>query len=282
MKQNNPAIEQSRINLTLSGNSFPFGSILLVVFLLMGSGVLAQTTVQLEQQCDCQILSGTAVSTPGSTTPTGADTGDIYVNTSIGALFFWDGDSWEITRSFNNSLSSISFDPATSRLTMETEDGRTFSADLSALIGAGTPDAVDINYDNTTSGIPATNVQEAIDTVSDLLNNFPMIYATGKVNGSGTALTIHRSSVMRIDEGDYQITFDTALPDTEYIIQVSVLDCGGDCPGNTTENYDNPGITYYDQQPEGFKVNIGDSDNGANPKDDIDLEFMFTVITLPN
>lgn len=282
MKQNNPAIEQSRINLTLSGNSFPLGSILLVMVLLMGSGVLAQTTVQLEQQCDCQILSGTAVSTPGSTTPTGADTGDIYVNTSIGALFFWDGDSWEITRSFNNSLSSISFDPATSRLTMETEDGRTFSADLSALIGAGTPDAVDINYDNTTSGIPATNVQEAIDTVSDLLNNFPMIYATGKVNGSGTALTIHRSSVMRIDEGDYQITFDTSLPDTEYIIQVSVLDCGGDCPGNTTENYDNPGITYYDQQPEGFKVNIGDSDNGANPKDDIDLEFMFTVITLPN
>jgi hypothetical protein len=88
--------------------------------------------------------------------------------------------------------------------------------------------------------------------------------------------------VSRLNEGDYQITFSTALPNANYIIQLSTIDCGGDCPGNTSANYDDPGITYYNQTTTGFRVNIGDSDNGTTQKDDIDLEFMFTVITIPN
>ncbi|WP_378185440.1 beta strand repeat-containing protein [Aquimarina sp. W85] len=104
------------------------------------------------------------------------------------------------------------------------------------------------------------------------------VKAIGKVLGTGVAAKIRNATVSRINEGDYQITFASAMPDANYIIQLSIIDCGGDCPGNSTANYDDAGITYYDQQTTGFKVNIGDSDNGTTQKDDIDLEFMFTVL----
>ncbi|TYP69897.1 beta strand repeat-containing protein, partial [Aquimarina intermedia] len=104
------------------------------------------------------------------------------------------------------------------------------------------------------------------------------VKAIGKVLGTGVAAKIRNATVTRLDEGDYQITFTSAMPDAHYIIQLSILDCGGDCPGNSTSNYDDPGISYYAQTTTGFRVNIGDSDNGTNQKDDIDLEFMFTVL----
>ena len=113
----------------------------------------------------------------------------------------------------------------------------------------------------------------------------PTIYAAGKISGNGTILSsygINTSTSGRANEGDYNINFSTALGNANYIIQLTILDCGGDCPGNTSANYDDPGITYYNQTTSGFDVNIGDSDNGTTAKDDIDLEFMFTVIVLPN
>ncbi|WP_143032071.1 beta strand repeat-containing protein [Tenacibaculum sp. MAR_2009_124] len=106
----------------------------------------------------------------------------------------------------------------------------------------------------------------------------PVTVAAGKVSGAGTALKIYGATVTRVDEGDYQVTFTTPRSDANYVIQLSIADCAGDCPGNTTTNYDDPGVTYYQQTANGFRVNIGDSDNGGNQKDDIDLEFMFNVI----
>ena len=105
------------------------------------------------------------------------------------------------------------------------------------------------------------------------------VVAMGKVNGDGsaTAKGILGATTSRIDEGDYQITFNTAAADANYVIQLTVLDCGGDCPGNSGQDYDDPGISYYDQTASGFKVNVGDSDNGSTQKDDIDIEFMFVV-----
>jgi len=123
----------------------------------------------------------------------------------------------------------------------------------------------------------------------------PTIYAAGKVNADGTTDVgaIYNATITKVTtnnpigtgtggaEGDYYVDFDTDLTNTNYIIQLSIADCGGDCPGNTTQNYDDPGITYYGQAVGGFYVNIGDSDNGTGQRDDIDLEFMFTVIVLP-
>lgn len=103
------------------------------------------------------------------------------------------------------------------------------------------------------------------------------VVALGKVNGNGSAAKIQGATVSRLNEGDYQITFNTPLADANYIILLTTLDCGGDCPGNSGQDYDDPGATYYDQATTGFRVNVGDSDNGTTEKDDIDLEFMFTV-----
>ena len=135
-----------------------------------------------------------------------------------------------------------------------------------------------------TANVVSTNTNNLISAGTDggAFLSMPTIYSTGKVGGNGTAISIYQATSSRIDEGDYQITFTTALPNANYIIQLVTIDCGGDCPGNTGADYDDPGITYYDQQTTGFKINIGDSDNGATQKDDIDLEFMYTVITIPN
>uniref|UniRef100_UPI00056924CC hypothetical protein n=1 Tax=Maribacter antarcticus TaxID=505250 RepID=UPI00056924CC len=132
---------------------------------------------------------------------------------------------------------------------------------------------VDLNEDGTNE----TTVQEALS----ILNAMPKIYATGKVAGNGTTASIYGATVLKLNEGDYRVDFSSGLANANYIIQLSILDCGGDCPGNTTTNYDDAGITYYSQTTTGFSVNIGDSDNGGTPKDDIDLEFMFTVIVIP-
>jgi hypothetical protein len=174
---------------------------------------------------------------------------DLADGSSVGQLLQWNGSAWVL----------VDGD------TIGTDDQESDEVDLET--------NVDLDQDGTNE----TNVQEALSA----LDAMPKIYATGKVAGTGTAVTIYGASVSRINEGDYQVTFDTALSNANYIIQVATLDCGGDCPGNTTQTYDDPGITYYNQATTGFRVNIGDSDNGTTQKDDIDLEFMFTVIVIP-
>ncbi|MDX1364611.1 MAG: hypothetical protein R3243_10355, partial [Arenibacter latericius] len=106
--------------------------ILLFIFLI-SSFAFAQTTVSLEDQCDCQVLSGTLVTAPGSTTPSGADIGDIYVNTNTGTIYYWDGDSWELTATDSQQLQSFSFDPTTDQLSLSLENGGSVSVDLSSL-----------------------------------------------------------------------------------------------------------------------------------------------------
>ncbi|SMG35577.1 hypothetical protein, partial [Arenibacter troitsensis] len=122
--------------------------ILLIIFLISGFA-MAQTTVNLEDQCNCEVLSGTLVTAPGATTPTGADVGDIYVNTNTGTIYFWDGDSWELTSTDSQQLQVFSFNPANNQLTLTLENGGTFNADLSGLTGDGniTSTTIDVSGD---------------------------------------------------------------------------------------------------------------------------------------
>ncbi|MGB5359529.1 MAG: hypothetical protein WBN27_06255, partial [Eudoraea sp.] len=113
--------------------------LLLLVFLVSGFA-FAQTTVTLQDQCNCEVLSGTAVTVPGAINPSGADTGDIYVNTNTGTIYFWDGDSWELTSTDDQQLQNFNFNGATNILTLDIEDGNTVSVDLSALSNSGTDD----------------------------------------------------------------------------------------------------------------------------------------------
>jgi len=108
-------------------------SILALLFLLFTGIAFSQTTVTLQDQCDCEVLKGTDVSSPGATIPTGADLGDIYVNTNTGTIYFWDGNSWELTSSDNQQLTGFNFDDVTNVLSLSLEDGGNVNVDLSSL-----------------------------------------------------------------------------------------------------------------------------------------------------
>src|SRR5680860_637065 len=98
--------------------------VFLFIFSVTGLG-MAQTTITLEDQCNCEVLSGTAVTTAGMTTPTGADIGDIYVNTNTGTIYYWDGGSWELTSSDSQQLRPFTFDNTTGELVLTLENGGT-------------------------------------------------------------------------------------------------------------------------------------------------------------
>ncbi len=150
----------------------------------------------------------------------------------------------------------------------------------------------DENGNSSTAQVVSADANNTIQVGTDggAFYGGPTIKAAAKVtmtyNADATTTYISHAmakefnidTITRTSEGDYDIVFDTAMDDDNYIIQLSIRDCGGNCPGNTNQNYDDPGITYYNQSATGFSINIGDSDNGGGQKDDIDLEFMFSVI----
>src|SRR5690606_12226953 len=95
--------------------------VIFLAFLISGFA-WSQTTVNLQDQCNCEVLSGTAVTAAGLTTPSGADTGDIYVNTNTGTIYFWDGNSWELTSTDTNTTNANFYVSGTD-LVMEDSDG---------------------------------------------------------------------------------------------------------------------------------------------------------------
>jgi hypothetical protein len=70
--------------------------------------------------------------------------------------------------------------------------------------GAGSDEAADINYDNTTSGLTATNVQDAIDENTDSIDtlNSNISYKTGFIDTSNLITTINTYNA------DYTATAD--------------------------------------------------------------------------
>src|SRR5690606_9846294 len=128
-------------------------SFLILIFLLFSGIAFSQTIVTLQDQCNCEVLKGTQVTSAGTTVPTGADTGDIYVNTNTGTIFFWDGDTWELTSTDNQQLTGFSFDGVTNSLSLTLENGGTVNVDLSSLSNTLT----DTNTTLTTFEIDDTN-----------------------------------------------------------------------------------------------------------------------------
>ena len=143
-----------------------------LAFVLIGGLTYAQTTVTLEDQCDCQVLSGTAVTSAGQSSPNGSEAGDIYVNTDSGTIFYWDGDSWELTSSDDQQLQRFEYNNTTSILTLEIEGGNTLTVDLSVLNNSGSDNqnATQVPFDNSASGLAATDVQAALDALDTRLD----------------------------------------------------------------------------------------------------------------
>ncbi|WP_133118655.1 beta strand repeat-containing protein, partial [Maribacter sp. 4G9] len=148
---------------------------ILWIFLLLSGITFAQTTVTLEDQCNCEVLQGTAVTTAGANTPGGADLGDLYVNTNTGTIFFWDGNSWELTSSDNNTTNA-SFTENGTDLILTDSDGNSLTvalADIAAAIDTNTTnnaflvmgtDLVMVDSDGNMVGIPLAQIAALTDT----------------------------------------------------------------------------------------------------------------------
>ncbi|TDT39630.1 hypothetical protein CLV90_3619, partial [Maribacter spongiicola] len=141
---------------------------IMVLFTLLISGIsMAQTTVTLEDQCNCEVLQGTDVSAPGVGTPAGADLGDLYVNTDTGTIYYWNGTTWELTSTDDQQLQNFTFDALTNILSLEIENGNVVTADLSSLNLVETLTTIIANTDGTFTYTDEDGVDTIID-VTDL------------------------------------------------------------------------------------------------------------------
>ena len=135
-------------------------SLSFVLFIFITAIGFSQTTVTLQDQCNCEVLSGTDVAAPGATTPTGADTGDIYVNTNTGTIFFWDGNSWELTSGDDTNTTNATLTEDGTDLILTDSDGGEVRIGLAALAAA-----TDTNTTNASFVINAGSGQlEIIDS----------------------------------------------------------------------------------------------------------------------
>ena len=199
--------------------------IIILVFLVSGLA-MAQTTVTLQDQCNCEVLSGTAVTVSGMVTPVGADMGDIYVNTNTGTIYFWDGVSWELTSSDDQQLQNFSFDAGTHQLTLALENGGSITVDLSALNNAGSDDqALSLSGNTLTledggtvdlSGYLDNTDDQNIDNLS-LAGNILTVGIEG-----GTAQTVDLSALDNSGTDDQNLT--GASLNTSNILQIDIED----------------------------------------------------------
>nr|MUH41747.1 hypothetical protein [Zobellia laminariae] len=177
--------------------------ITLLVFLISGL-TFAQTTVNLEDQCNCEVLSGTDVTAPGLPTPAGADIGDIYVNTDTGTIYFWDGDSWELTSSDDQQLQNFTFDNVSGELSLTLENGGTATVILpvetiTTLTGtAALGNAIGV-YENENGDLVTIN--ETITTISDAGDGNITL-----TNESGATVTVAKSDITDLGGGLYRFT----------------------------------------------------------------------------
>ena len=195
--------------------------------------------------------------TTGVTAPTIKNIGAIWFDTSAtpNILKVWDGSSWVFV-DINETITTFSQETATPTgvITYINEAGASLTA-------------------NTVSADTNNKIMAGSDGGAYL--NGPEIIAAGKVKPDGTAFNIFGATVARVlnaPAGLYQVTFDSPLNDKHYIIQLTMR------AALTTTIHDDPDLSYYDQETTGFKVETGDNDNGTDPRNKQDYEFMFTVI----
>ncbi|MEP4850402.1 beta strand repeat-containing protein [Nonlabens ulvanivorans] len=156
---------------------------------------------------------------------------------------------------------------AAETLTTFVQDDTSATGEITYTDEAGNPSTAQV-----VSSDANNNIQVGLDGGAFLAG--PTICAAGKILSTGTAAAGFNATASLINTGDYQITFDNDLGTTSYVIQLTITDLLG--VGN-----DDPNISYYDQQSDGFKVNVGDNDNGGSDRADFNSEFMFSVICLP-
>ena len=179
--------------------------------------------------------------------------GDVWFDTNFSPTQtkIYDGSSW-VFIAINETITTFSQETATP------------TGVITYINEAGAPSIA-----NTVSADADNQIVAGTDGGAYL--NGPEIIAAGKVLPNGTAIKGFNVTVTKVSLGVYQVTFDTALDNAHYIIQLTIKSANG--VGN-----DDPDLSYYDQQTTGFKVQTGDNDNGSSDRSERDFEFMFTVI----
>ncbi|MEO9891736.1 hypothetical protein [Aurantibacter sp.] len=174
---------------------------IIVVFAFLISGlVFGQTTVTLEDQCNCEVLSGPDVTAPGMITPAGADLGDIYVNTNTGTIYFWDGDSWELTSTDLNTTNATLTEDGTSLILTDSDnnsvsillsdiassiDTNTTNVTFTVNNGTGTLDIMD--SDSNLVSVALSDIATAVNTDNQTLSE---VLADGNDGGGAAIINI--------------------------------------------------------------------------------------------
>jgi hypothetical protein len=111
-----------------------------------------------------------------------------------------------------------------------------------------------------------------------ILSSAPIMefVAMGKISADGTAEKIYGATVIRLSEGNYEVSFLTPQIDDNYIISLTINSQSGNAPSVTR---------YYDQTDFSFKVNTSISQLKGGwysylENVDVDMSFMFTVYSI--
>ncbi|WP_157491531.1 beta strand repeat-containing protein [Maribacter thermophilus] len=225
---------------------------ILVIFTLLLSGMaFAQTTVTLEDQCNCEVLQGTDVSAPGVTSPTGADLGDLYVNTTTGTIYFWDGDSWELTAiDLNTTNTSFTIDSAAGDLVITDSDANEVRVPLADIAAEVNTNTTNVTFEvNTTTGtldiidsdtnvvsVPLADIAAEVNTDDQNATEVSLLNPID-VDGDSTNETT-------VEEAIADLAANNAL-DLDIDPTNELTTSGNGAPVGAPAN-DNPGATYLD------------------------------------
>ncbi|MBL7472756.1 hypothetical protein [Robertkochia sediminum] len=227
--------------------------LLLLTFMMLATVSYGQVIVTLEDQCNCEILSGTDVTAAGQTTPAGIEVGDIYVNTGSGVLFFWDGNSWELTSGVNPAIQDFSFNATTGELTLTLEGGSTATVDISTLA-----DTVTTLVDNGDGSFTYTSEDGTVttfnETTSGLVDNGNGTFTYTDEDNVVTTFDAKIASIVDNGDGTFTVTDDfgtVVTVDTNNI--VTTLVDNGD--GSFTYTSEDGTITTFTETTSGLVDN---------------------------
>ena len=197
--------------------------------------------------------------TTSTTEPVNPIENDVWFDSSVtpNVASIWDGNEWLLLApetATDETVTTFIQNTTTGEITYTDEN----ETDSTAQVISADPD---------------NQITVGSDGGAFFSSSIPTICAAGKVASAGGG-SFYNATATLIDTGDYNIQFDDDLGTEEYVIQLTVTDLQG--AGN-----DDPDISYYAQTSSGFSVNIGDNDNGAGDRTDVNSEFMFNVICLP-
>ncbi|MEL4306462.1 hypothetical protein, partial [Joostella sp. CR20] len=165
---------------------------ILIIVLLLSGFAFSQTTINLENQCNCEIIKGTEVTNAGATVNP-ADLGDIYVNTDTGVLYFWDGDSWELTSGSLVRNVEFKVDKVNKKLILIDSEGKEVEvsfADISAEINT---DEQELSFSEETNKLAISNGNEV--DLSSLDDSAVIETLDGRVTANENAIGALEASV---------------------------------------------------------------------------------------